>query len=189
MRRVAVLALISIVGCFQELPAPPGSSAGEGSSTTGQASTGEVATTSGGEASDGDLTTTATTGAPAPEGLFACELAAPCEPWDCKAGCDAAGPVGACVLTALRDGVSGVIEVERCAGECEVHRLLVRGGGGDQVRWQWRTSSPPASYSEPRTCALAPPEFFSACLTQFEPACADPMMWVAGCQTGAASCL
>jgi len=182
MRCVAAMALISVVGCFQELPAPPAGMDSEGASSgsTGAASTTGVSM---GETSDADPPTGSTGAGEAPQGLFACAKGAPCEPWDCSGGCEAAGPVGTCVLTALRDRVAGAIEIEVDAE----HRMIVRGGGTEEVTWQWRMGAP-ATYAEPRRCALKPAEFFAGCLQAFTAECADPSMWAVECAAVEAVC-
>lgn len=179
MRRVAAMALISVVGCFQELPAPPGGDSEGGSA----GSTGAASSTGAGVTSDVDVTTGSTGSGEAPQGLFACATAASCGPWDCSGGCAAAGPVGTCVLTALRDRAAGAIEVVVDAQ----HRMIVRGGGTEAVTWQWRMGAP-ATYAEPRRCALKPAEFFAGCLQAFTPECADPSMWAVGCAAVEAVC-
>lgn len=189
MRRVAAMALIPVVGCFQELPAPPGdASAGASSGSTGGGSTGggsSGASTGGGAeaTSDDDAPTGTTAAAEPPQGLFACQREAPCAPWDCSGGCNVAGPIGTCVLTALRDRAAGALEITVSAE----HRLLVRGGGADEVTWQWRMGAP-ATYSEPRRCALKTAEFFDGCLKAFAPDCADPSNWAVDCAAVDSTC-
>ena len=123
-----------------------------------------------------------------PEGLFACLDNQLCSRWDCPGGCEAAGPEGMCALAALYDRTTGVIEVARCDGPCALHRLIPRGLGTDEVRWQWRSQTKPPGYAEIVDCMLKPREFFESCLIAFTPECADPAAWVEGCRPSAEVC-
>lgn len=161
----------------------PGESASEGStSTTGAEG---PATTS---AADETSEEPAGGGPYVPEGLFACLDDPLCSRWDCAGGCEAAGPEGMCALAALYDRTTGVIEVSRCDGPCALHRLIPRGQGTDDVRWQWRSQTRPPGYAEIVDCVLKPREFFEACLIAFAPECADPAAWVENCQPSAEVC-
>lgn len=205
MRRVLVVSVALVGGCFTELPAMPGTGSDGTTTTTGSGdtssatsgTTGTGAPTGSGAGSgtagttDGDLPTTGTTtGEPAPEGLFACVDVPGCALWDCTGACDAADPAGACVLAALRDRmVTDALEIARCDKDCAVHVLLPRGSGADEVRWQSQLQGEPATLSEARQCALKSAQFFADCLVNFGPDCSDPAAWVTDCVTVAPMCI
>lgn len=187
--------LAVVAGCFSELPTPPSGDTqetGASASTTSAGSTDtSVPTGSTGQsptaANDGD-STAPTMDEPPPQGLFACDPLA-CPRWDCSQGCSMAGPEGVCVLKALRDRTTGGVEIETCKdGVCRVRHVAIRGGGTEDATHQWHDHADPPQYSETWVCELGPSEFFTACLTQFTPECADPDQWVANCAMGPASC-
>ncbi|PCC69368.1 hypothetical protein SAMN02745121_08089 [Nannocystis exedens] len=176
LRRVVVgLALWS--GCSERPPGAPGESTSEDSTTTTTTGAGDPAT-----ASATSEEPAPTSGPYLPEGLFACLDNQSCSRWDCAGGCEQPGPEGMCALGALYDRATGVIEVARCDGPCALHRLIPRGAGTDEVRWQWRSQTKPPGYAEIVDCMLQPRDFFEACLIAFTPECADPAAWVKDCQ-------
>jgi hypothetical protein len=202
MRRVVVVSVALVGGCFTELPMQPGTgsetttataSSGTGESSTSATSGTSSSTATSGPAGDTDVdpptTTGATTEGPAEEGLFACVMKLPCGLWDCTEGCDEPGPEGMCVLTALRERTSGPLEIARCDKNCALHVVIPRGSGTEEVQWQSRTQADPTTYSELRGCVLQPPEFFAGCLMNFGPDCADPAKWVVDCAEAEPICV
>jgi hypothetical protein len=180
VRRLGLVVIALAVGCFEELPAPPGGTAGStGGAATG--TTGTTAPTSGGTTDADEGTAAMTTGGAPAQGLFACEKEVPCGPWDCSGGCPALDGPAKCVLTALRDRATGPLTVTRCDPECREIRVMPRGGGGDEVRIQSRTVAPDPKYTEVQRCTLKPPEQFTGCLTMYAESCADPSTWMEGC--------
>jgi hypothetical protein len=203
-RWIVVVSLALAGGCFTELPALPGTGSEATTTTTGTGTTGSGSTTtsptSSGTTTTGPVATTdadpQTTGGststgpepPADEGLFQCAPPKMCMPWECLDTCTEPGPEGTCVLKALAERVAGTLEVVHCDKECAQYRVLVRGSGTEQVRWQSRTLADPPAYSEVRDCVLQPPQFFADCQSVFAPECEDPTAWVKDCQPVAAGC-
>lgn len=183
MRRLGLLVAIApAIGCFEEIPTPPGGTGG--ASTTAATMTTAAATMMMTE--DVDVTEP-TAGSAPPEGLFKCG-GATCDAWDCSGGCTKADAAGQCVLAALRDRTPGSVTVIRCDGECREHVALPRAGGTDEVEIQSRTQAAPPVYAAAQRCTLKPPAFFAGCLTKFEASCADPKAWVEGCAAAEPSC-
>lgn len=203
MRRVLVVSVALVGGCFSELPAMPGTGSGASSTTSETGSTtldphgtsqpGVPTGSSGGPSAgttDADAITTGTTTGepPGPPGLFACIEAPMCALWDCTGACTPDDPGGACVLAALRDRMDGALQVSHCDKECAVHLLLPRGSGTDTVLWQWQRQGEPVVVSEARQCTLLPEKFFADCLESFAPDCADPAAWLVDCGTIDSTC-
>ncbi|MDC0721256.1 hypothetical protein [Nannocystis bainbridge] len=176
LRRLVGLGIfVWIAGCSERLPGTPDASTGDSTATTGA---GDPTTAATSEASEEP----GASGPHLPEGLFACLDNPLCPAWDCAGGCEGPGPAGMCALAALYDRATGVIEVARCDGGCALHRLIPRGAGTDEVRWQWRSQTQPPGYAEIVDCMLKPRELFEACLIAFTPECGDPAAWVEDCQ-------
>lgn len=176
MRRV-VLGVALLIACVERPPPGDATSEGASGSSTGAA-----------DPTAAEPATTTASGPHLPEGLFMCLETELCPRWDCAGACEGPGPEAMCAWGALYDRTFGVIEVARCDGDCVLHRMIPRGEGTEEVRWQWRTDTKPPGYAEIVDCVLQPPEFFEACLVGFTPECGDPAAWVKHCAPTAEVC-
>ncbi|MDC0669305.1 hypothetical protein [Nannocystis radixulma] len=181
MRRVVLAGVVLLAGCAAR---PSSDEATAVDATTDTETTGEASATEAVE----PTTTSAPGGPHIPEGLFMCLDTELCVRWDCAGGCEEPGPEAMCVLSALYERTFGVVEVVRCDGDCALHRLIPRGLGTDDVRWQWRSQTNPPGYAEIVDCMLRPREFFESCLLTFTPECADPAAWVEDCSPSLEVC-
>lgn len=173
--------------CFTALPdLPPETDTGTATSVGAS----ETSRPTGTDASDLDPATTGAMGTSTgatEEGLFACDQGSPCEAWtlpDCEGAC-AADAAGTCVLQKLKERSSvAVLQVRRCAGDCTLEVLQLRGSGGAELARQRASvgaDDVPTDYEAPKLCVLRGAEFFTACLAAFTAPCADPEQWFEGC--------